>query len=81
MFFETGLNVKRGVCDCMHIPKVFCIFFLCVALCICVHTCVHFHILMSINKPPSVPPTQLDCDGMSLHNPHSLEKFLSLTHM
>lgn len=48
----------------------------CVALCICAHTCMHMH--TSINKPPSVPPTQLDCDGMSRHNPHSPEN--SLTH-
>lgn len=49
---------------------------LCDSALMCTHMRAYAH---AINKPPSVPPTQLDCDGMSRYNPHCLEKSLSLT--
>ena len=50
-----------------------------VCLCDSALMCTHMHAYAhAINKPPSVPPTQLDCDGMSRYNPHRPEKSLSL---
>lgn len=75
----TLTNVKREtgcVCLCICDGRPY-------SLCLCdsVHMCTHMHAYAhAINKPPSVPPTQLDSDGMSQYNPHSLERSLSFTH-
>lgn len=67
--WRGGRCVCAHICGCAKLTVCVCVRL--THMCSRAYTHAYAH---AINTSPSVPATQLDCDGMSQHNPHRLKR-------